>query len=373
MSSADNPRPPGPPTTPPASDRIAAFWPRETTGRWMSLAMTLGLLLVAGAGWTIAWQFVAVQAKANVENWIDQRRAFGDRIQHGPLQLGGFPFTVEITAGEVHWAREDGPTLLTAAAPEVVASVVVWDPMTMTVRPTGGARASAAGSWGSVTGDAELAIAVLELGPWAPHRIDLTLRNLDLTGPGGILLGRVDAVEAMFNPTPKVDAVAGSVPTTLTAEIHASGVHPAGADRLPFEGPASFTLAAALRGPVDPGAGVPGLALWRDAGGVIDIDQLTASWSPVDLIGDGSFALDAALRLQGAATAEIRGLAETLDRLADKGRMTPGQAALLKLGIIAASEPVEGGGQGLRAPITVQDGTVRIGRIAVAKVGPLLD
>lgn len=338
--------------------------------------MAVGLAVLSAAGWTVAWQVVALRVQATLEAWIDQRRALGDRIEHGPMTIGGYPLAVAVTLKQVHWAREDGPTLLTAAAPELVASTAVWHPMTLTVRPTTGARASAAGTWGVLTGDAERAEAVVALGRRAPERIDLTLRNLDLTGPGGARLARIETVAASIDPAPARDpnAVAGAVPATLAVTAHATGVRPVGAEQLPFDGPAAVAITAALRGAVDPTAGLPGLVTWRDAGGVIDVHRLSVSWSPVDLVGDGTFALDAALRPEGAGVAEIQGVAETLDRLVAQGRMKPGQAALLKLAAIAASEPAESGsGQRLKAPVTVQDGTVRLGQIPVARVRSIAD
>lgn len=335
----------------------------------------IGVALLLAAGWTVAWQLMSLKVEAALEGWIAERRAVGDRIEHDPMELGGFPFTVEITMRQVHWTREDGPTLLAAAASEVVASAPVWDPFRVTVRPSGGGRASAAGAWGSVTADAEVAVVVVILGPRAPERVELTLRNLDLTGPGGALLAQVEAVDASIDPTPEpVSGVAGAVPTTLETSGHATGVWPAGAETLPFDGPASLSWRAALRGSVDPSAGLPGLAMWRDAGGVIDVRHLSVSWSPVGLVGDGTVALDAALRPEGAGVAQVEGVVEALDRLVAQGRMKPGEAALLKLAALAASEPsADGAGQRLRAPVSVQDGTVRVGQFAVAKVRSIAD
>lgn len=345
-------------------------------GRRRAILAVAGVAVLAAVAWTAAWNVVASGVKSSLDDWVALRRALGDRIEHGPMSTRGFPFTVTVVTNEVHWTREDGVNLLTAAAPQVVASAPVWNPTRLTIRPTSGGRASVAGPWGSITGDAELAMAILALGRQTPTRIDVTLRNLDLTGPGGKQLARIEAIDAVFRPDPEPDegADAGSVPTTLAMSAHATGVHPAGAERLPFDGPATVTLTAALRGPVDPAAGLTGLALWRDAGGVIDVDRLVVSWSPVDLVGDGTFALDAALRPEGAGVAEIQGVAETIDRLVAQGRMQPGQAALLKLAAIAASEPGrDGGGQRVKAPVSVQDGTVRVGRIAIAKVRSIAD
>jgi len=329
-----------------------------------------GTALLLAAGWTIAWQVLALRVEASLTGWVDQRRALGDRIEHGPMALGGFPLTVSITVLQVHWIREDGPTLLAAAASEVVASSVLWNPFRVTVRPTGGGRASAAGAWGSVTADAGLAVAVLTLGRAGPRRVDLTLRDVDLTGPGGAVLATVEAVDASIDPTPEPETGAvAAVPTTLEISGSAEGVRPAGAERLPFEGPATVAWRAALRGAVDPTAGLPGLAMWRDAGGVIDISHLSISWSPVDLVGDGTVALDAAMRPEGAGVAQIEGVAAALDRLVALGRMKPGDAALLKIAAIAASEPSDDGSrQRLRAPVSVQDGTLRIGQFPIAKV-----
>lgn len=329
-----------------------------------------GVALLLVAGWIIAWQLVALQVEASLSGWIDQRIALGDRVEHGPMALGGFPLTVAITMKQVHWTREQGPTLLAAAASELVASTPLWNPFRVTVRPTGGGRASAAGSWGSVTADAGLALAVVTLGHGGASQVDLTLRNLDLTGPGGAVLATVEAVDASIDPTPEPHSGAvAAVPTTLEVAGTANGVRPAGAERLPFEGPATVAWRAALRGAVDPTAGLPGLAMWRDAGGVIDISHLSISWAPVALVGDGTIALDAAMRPEGAGVAQVEGVAEALDRLVALGRMKAGDAALLKIAAIAASEPSEDGSrQRLKAPVSAQGGTLRVGQFPVAKV-----
>jgi len=348
-------------TTRPA--RGAAFRRRLGLG-----AGGVTLLLVAGG--VIAWQLLALRVEAGIAGWTAQRRALGDRSEHDPPALGGFPFTVAVTMRQVHWIREDGPPLLTAAASEVVASARVWDPYRVTVRPSSGGRASVAGAWGSITADAEAVVAVVILGHRGAERFDLALRNLDLTGPGGAVLATVDAVDASIDPLPEpASGAVAAVPTTLAVSGHATGVRPAGAETLPFEGPATVSWRAALRGAVDPAAGLPGLALWRDAGGVIDVHHLAITWPPVDFVGDGTLALDAAMRPEGAGVAQVEGVAETLDRLVALGRMKAGDAALLRLAAIMASQPSGAGGrQRLRSPVSVQDGTVRIGGIAVAKV-----
>ena len=175
---------------------------RRPSWRRRVIATALGVGLLFAAGWTIAWQLLAMRAEASVEAWVSERRALGDRIQHGPVRVGGFPLTVEIQTREVHWVREDGVTLLTAAAPDVIASAPVWNPFRLTLRPTSGGRASVAGAWGSITGDADMAAAVVTLSRQGPERIELTLRNLDLIGPGGAMLARIDALDASIDPAP---------------------------------------------------------------------------------------------------------------------------------------------------------------------------
>lgn len=358
MSSPDTTRP-----TPPAA--------RRPSRRRVLVLAVVGCVLLAAAGWTIAWQLVALRVEASLRSWIDQRLALGDTLEHGPMTISGFPMRVEVSAREVHWTRSDGQTLLTAAAQGVVASVAVWDPFRLTVRAVGGGRASAAGPWGAITGDAGKAGAKLTIGPRAPRRIQLVLGDLTLTAPGGAPVATVESVDATVepNPAPTGGAIAGEVPTTLAVSGHAEGIRPAGAETLPFDGPASATATLDLRGPVDPAAGIPGLAQWRDAGGVIDIRSLSVSWAPVDLIGDGTFALDAALRPEGAGTAEVRGAPAAVDRLVKLGRLKVNQAALIKLAMIAASEPSDdGSGDLIKAPVTIQDGTLKVGQFTVAKV-----
>ncbi|HEY9567919.1 MAG TPA: DUF2125 domain-containing protein, partial [Thalassobaculum sp.] len=109
------------------------------------MLVLLGVSLLLAAGWTAAWKIVSLRVEAGLQAWIDQRRTLGDRIQHGPMVLGGYPLAVTVTVKEVHWSRADGPTLLTAATPGLVASARVWNPFSLFLRPTAGVRASAAG------------------------------------------------------------------------------------------------------------------------------------------------------------------------------------------------------------------------------------
>ena len=207
---------------------------RRPSWRRRVIATALGVGLLFAAGWTIAWQLLAMRAEASVEAWVSERRALGDRIQHGPVRVGGFPLTVEIQTREVHWVREDGVTLLTAAAPDVIASAPVWNPFRLTLRTTSGGRASDACAWGSITGDADMAAAVVTLSRQGPERIELTLRNLDLIGPGGAMLARIDALDASIDPAPARNPgdTAGAVPATMTLNAHADGVRPVGVEEL---------------------------------------------------------------------------------------------------------------------------------------------
>src|SRR3546814_13082050 len=75
--------------------------------RWRGRAVLvlLGVSLLLAAGWTAAWKIVSLRVEAGLQAWIDQRRTLGDRIQPGPMVLGGSPLAVTVPGKEVHWSR----------------------------------------------------------------------------------------------------------------------------------------------------------------------------------------------------------------------------------------------------------------------------
>ncbi len=333
-------------------------------------------LAFAAIGWTIAWILLALHLRTGIDNWMDARRAQGEMLVHGDQTLGGFPFAIRFAFENVEWRRVDGSRTLSAGADRLRVAADALSPTRLDLHAAGAVSVR----WESPFLEGRMT--TTEAGGWvdlaaAPvDRVAVDLTGVTGFDRAGAVIARADRLSVVVDPTPPPrPASPGSVPESLILLLTVDALEHAetAALRLPFEGPADASLSATVRGPLPLDIDPVELALWRDAGGVVDIDRLRIGWKPLDLTADGTLTLDGLMRPEGAATAEIRGLPATIDRSVDMGLLAPGLASLLKLATVAFSgNSRNGGGRAVRAPLTLQDGRFSIGPVAVARVAPLV-
>lgn len=347
-------------------------------GRPALIALAV-LLLTAGA-WTAGWYYVAGVFRAGIERWAAARRTEGLQMGWTALAVGGFPF---------HWRAH-------LVAPAI-------------------ARVGPAPGWfwraGTLT---------LDWRPWAPrslgfaapgtHRlgVDPALPETVLAGTAGAASGRIDLAEdgRLRQVTVKMAgatlARGGSAPArleradaTLTvfppnAAIAASG--PDSAQEMPPPHPQAARLDAAVTGLTLPGNGLPALgatiarlalsatlmeplpaaplrtalSAWSARGGTVEIESLALDWGGLQLRGDGTLALDADLQPLAAASVRLSGYNETVDALAAAGVISPRTAFMTKviLGTMGKNPP-DGGPPEIQVPLSVQEGRVFIGPVAL--------
>lgn len=115
------------------------------------------------------------------------------------------------------------------------------------------------------------------------------------------------------------------------------------------------------------------LSSWRDAGGVVDIKKLEIVWAPMHIKGDGTFALDEAMRPLSAFSATITGYDKLLGILSDVGAIKPktAQIANFALGLLAQKDP--GGELEITVPITAQNGKLSVGPADLMPLGRFVE
>jgi len=330
------------------------------------------LPVLAGGTLALYWAWAAHALGDSIAAWTAEQRARGYQISYLGPEIGGFPARLDVRF----------------QAPKVTAPQG-W-------RWSGGAIRGEAAFWRPLTLDLDL-----------PRHQELDVefetawRHLTLdaaAGRGRIHLGRDGRAEAatIEFDQPALRDAAGT-------ELGADYLRYAMVHRPPTaEGPHDWTLfmngevsalrlpPAAAQGPLGPEvkrlefeatlvgriAGGPpkqALAAWRDAGGLLQVARLDAVWGPLALSADGTATLDAEFRPQGAFTARVRGLPETLDRMTAQGLLKPGAAMALRLGAMALAKEQDADGKPVvRLPITLQDGLVYLGPIAIGKLDPVL-
>lgn len=363
MTIASDPVDPQSPSPPP---------PRRSRRRFWAM-IVFAALAFAAIAWSIGWVLLSIQLRASIDGWMEYRRSVGDRLTHGDRVLDGFPLQIRFTYVDVTWGRTDGQRNLMTTTDTLVISARPWEPFTLHLDSPG----PVTGSWqapsltvGLTAADAAGAI---RFSPGELDHLALDLRHAVAIDRQRQVIARADRVVVEADPTPTDDG--GDIPATLQFFVSADALEPTDmlTPNLPFEGPADGRIRASVRGPLPISLDPPALALWRDAGGVIDVEHLGLNWRPLDLTADGTITLDGLMRPEGAASAEMRGLPAMIDRAVDRGLLAEDVAALLRLATAAFSRTgSDGGSPSVQAPLTLQDGRLAIGPFKILKVPSLV-
>ena len=140
------------------------------------------------------------------------------------------------------------------------------------------------------------------------------------------------------------------------------------------DSPLGHTVAQAELGlrvlkPVLPGPLADTLAIWRDAGGTLEVDRLTLAYGPLTLEASGTVALDTGLQPQAAFSARAEGVFEAVEALRERRVIEIGDALAARLALTALFKTPEGGGAAyLQVPLSIQERTVYAGSVALMRL-----
>lgn len=331
-------------------------------------------LAVAAAFAALAayWVWAASQVEDAIAGWAEAQRARGYAVAYRGPALGGFPFTLS--------ARLEAPSVEAPAGwrwsgDAIVGRGAIWAPLTLDLELPRAQQVRAV--WRGR--DRRLAVSAADGRGAVRFRTDgeidsASLRIADLavrgeTGWSARAAGLDYDLTTMPAPSdraadpPRV-AIEGAAREVMLPEIAGS----------PFgETLQHLGVSAEIVGRVPPGDPALALAAWRDRGGRVAVRGLDLRWGPIEIAAQGTAVLDALLRPEGVFDARIRGLPEALDALAKRGKIESGAVFALKMTAIALSETEPGNGRPVVAlPITLRDGLVYLGPVAIFPIGPVL-
>lgn len=351
-------------------------------GRRSRLLALAGLVVVlAAAGWSVAWLRIADTLRGQVETWIAARRADGLKVDYTAIAVRGYPFRWRVTITSPNMAGA-GPTDWSWQGYAVEADLSPWTIREVPVRFPGDQKFSVG------TGDLAQTWTINAAQPNGRAGLDERGRLEHLA----LDLGDVTLVRAGDPQPTHADHF------TADAELHRPpGNQPASApqatDRqndvfdlaLTLDNATlSHTPAAALgtqvahaelnlsfKGRLPTGTLAQSVAAWRDGGGTVEINRVAVKWGPVDADGNGTLALDEQNRPLGAFTARWRGFNETIDALESLGQLKPFQAAGAKIVLRALSRQNKNGADEVQVPLTAQDGRLFVAGIPLLPVPAL--
>ncbi|WP_431282683.1 DUF2125 domain-containing protein [Humitalea sp. 24SJ18S-53] len=335
--------------------------------RWWLLLLILLPLLVAG-GHTLLWRWMGAQIEQSFAAWADARRAQGWTIAHGPPEHGGWPFAATLRLPEIRFVGAAGtvPGGLEWTAETLTLRVALPNIGELEVEPEGFQRLRLGDAEAPFIADRMLAVFALEPGVpprdgrFAADRLRVGMAGgaLELRAATGRFESRMSATEAE--------------PALLIA-LEARDI------LLPMPGPLGRAVTllqteVAMTGPI-PGGRQPTrrAATWRDAGGTFDLRSLTLQWGDVTLEGAATLALDDQLQPMGAGTLRLTGASEGLAALAEAGAVGARAAFTAQAMVAFMGRPgPEGGPPQIDVPLTLENRTVAIARIPLARMPALV-
>jgi hypothetical protein len=344
---------------------------RPGVGLWIVV-----LVLVLLAGHALYWRWATQRLDQGFLTWAADRRAHGWVVRAGEPGRGGWPLAASLTVPGLHveGGQSDIPDGFAWDAERVRLSVQLLQPRSLAIAAEGAQRLRLS-NLPEIPYTADRLHADIPLEPGVPaHVADIVARDLRAGMPAGkeatsgLTIGLLQ-VHGEVRPA----APQGEPALAFTTSAEAIGLPPdfrwALGSRI-----SSLSINGALNGPLPR---VPGLArratAWRDGGGSLEIQRLALGWGPLGLTGSATLALDMRLQPMGTGTARIVGYAETLDALAASGAITrqAAMAAKALAGLIART-PEDGGKPQIEVPLTLQDRTLSIRQIPLARIPELL-
>ncbi|MEQ9489452.1 MAG: DUF2125 domain-containing protein [Alphaproteobacteria bacterium] len=338
--------------------------------RFLSLSLGLfGAIVIAHA---VFWWSAADEMQVSVESWIDDWRAKGYRVTHGELAVGGYPLAVQ--ASLPYPSVEDPGKVWSWQAEGVRLQTRLWQPLRY-----------------EMTIQGEQAVTV----PINGRPVDMSV-----TTSGNVITADFSTSGRLVSGSVQLDDLKGSAPdlaaTVLARRLVVELDLPRKPPVLHTDRAGHVTLIAdeltlpqAYAGPLGPdldrisvrfnalgplkrGDLRTVLGDWRDSGGVVEIPWLRGEWGELTVDAKGTVALDESFRPLAAFESAFGGLSPTLDLLAQAGVIQKRNVRLVKLGLALLSSTSASGKPVMKLPMTIQDGQVYLGPVAVAYVRPIL-
>jgi len=331
---------------------------------WLTVAVLL--ILALQVGYACYRGYVAQQLGLNVNNWILARTAEGYSIDADFAGESGNWLTVSqsldniiITAPREDWE-------LKVAGLSINVDTTNPFKVTFVPAPTLELRYTMADDEYRMTGAIRRGNLGFTYGTDGQAR-SIFIQDFSgkVSGPIGLNIGLLQA-DAQIESVPS--AADGGKSVDLIVALHDLSIsEPA---NLPLGNYISrIDLAAAVEGTLQPGRPSESLAIWRDAGGVLQIQRFAVDWGPLAVTAEGTLALDSQMQPLFAGTATVRGYSEAIDALVQAGMMDPGGATGAKIALAAMAKPADDGGPpAAKLPLTIQDGFLYIGPLKLAQM-----
>ena len=346
--------------------------------------IALGAAVLAAAGaYAAFWFHVADSVPPALAAWQEAERAKGREADIELARVEGFPFRIVARVARGAWSAPDLRGAPDWRGEDVTIVMQPWNLRHAIVRADGPQEFGWAADGGArhrARVEADRAFASVVLKDRGPDQSDVDRIAVDLEAarvatdlaPGPLAFGRLQFHSRRAAPAAEAGDGAPARPASLQLALDGEAVDlPAGWDPGLGTRVEKISLGLDVAGEIGEGPAREAAARWRDGGGTLEVRRIAGQWGRVALSGDGTLALDPMLRPLGAFALKVAGHEAAIDAAVAGGRLSErnGRTAKSALSLLAvAAKDPEGR---LPVPVTLQNGEIMVGPVAVAKVDPL--
>ncbi len=316
------------------------------------------LLLVPAGAYVVYWQIVAGRIKDGLVDWQQSEKSHNIDASWRGLRVSGFPFAfrveIENAALRDH-AWNPAPDL---RLPRLTGTARPWNFDDWRLAAPDGLSAVLASAGGRLS--LKLAAKSVEgtvvIGPHGASW--LWLNGQDVAAQSAAIVPIKSADAWVILPTkPAAKDSDPSLSVALAMRQVGVPAPPAGFGKTI----GALALGITVKGAVPDGPLAKAAAVWRDAGGTIDVDHLELQWGELGIAVNGTLALDQKLQPMAAFAGGIEGFGVVLNALVAADRMTPEQAALVQIALTTLAKPGPDGKPQITVPFTIQNGKMYLG------------
>lgn len=350
----------------------------------MRFRVLIGALVLLIGVYVVFW-FVAVHdARVQLETWLRDQQAAGHSISYQSMDIGGFPYRIEVQLRELEVTGSDGVGNWSLTAPKAAVVAMPWarrhrilfaEELTLTLdKDNDNSTLFVSDSFrGSVVVNEDE----------EPLRLSLTAETLEqkegANDPDPLVVRNAQlhwrtAAEATGKQAGEED---GQIQEPLSWQLALKGDD---ISRAAFKDSPYGQMIQHFEGVFEMrGKGIEGslsrasLAHWRDNGGTVEVTDMAVRWGDLDATMTGSVTLDQQFRPLGAFAAEVQGIDPLINHFTQLGVMAPEEADAVRStfdALIAADTKNDGR---LSVPLTMQAGRLFLGPMPIAELPPIAD
>ncbi len=332
---------------------------RGAGGRRLPMVLGLGLAVLA-AGWVALWHTGRSRILSEIERAVADLDRRGIELRCPAPSIGGFPFRMELTCPAPGVVDRRTGGLASADTLRLVAQV--WDPFLLVAEIDGPVLAED-GRGGRLTVKTRSLRLSLRWSTAGVERASLSADGPDLafTAPDRLPFALKAANFEVHGRQ------SGATRRDLDLAFHSGATEIAVAGRRVGPLRADLDGAATLRGAIDPAAADPVAAFVARAGRIEPL-RFGIAVGGVSLEISGGLAFRPDGRLDGRLPAVVRGIENYAAARNDLG---PELATAIG-GFVLLGRPTDDGRPGRRLDLDVDGGDLRLGRLAIGRIPPLI-